>query len=110
MSSLYDCQPAAALMTDFIETMNPIQAGKESVRGKRESGAHTITIDQAKIGGLMVTIVILMVSSFLFTRLESKHQFLRFGPSIVSIRGLLASLYGAGGQFQDQEKDSRGCK
>ena len=47
---------AATLMTDFIETMKPIQTGKEN-NEEKETGVYTITIDQAKIGGLMVTIV-----------------------------------------------------
>ena len=58
-------------MTDFIETMKPIQAGKET-NEEKETGVYTITIDQAKIGGLMVTIVILMIHPSSLLRLEKQ--------------------------------------
>ena len=94
---------AATLMTDFIETMKPIQAGKES-NEEKETGVYTITIDQAKIGGLMVTIVILMISSFLFTQ-AGKASINFFGLVLqFALYGACLLLYGAGGQFQDKEK------
>ena len=94
---------AATLMTDFIETMKPIQAEKES-NEKKETGVYTITIDQAKIGGLMVTIVILMISSFLFTQ-AGKASINFFGLVLqFALYGACLLLYGAGGQFQGQEK------
>ena len=94
---------AATLMTDFIETMKPIQAEKES-NEKKETGVYTITIDQAKIGGLMVTIVILMISSFLFTQ-AGKASINFFGLVLqFALYGACLLLYGAGGQFQDWEK------
>ena len=94
---------AATLMTDFIETMKPIQAEKES-NEKKETGVYTITIDQAKIGGLMMTIVILMISSFLFTQ-AGKASINFFGLVLqFALYGACLLLYGAGGQFQGQEK------
>ena len=96
---------AATLMTDFIETMKPIQAGKET-NEEKETGVYTITIDQAKIGGLMVTIVILMISSFLFTQ-AGKASINFFGLVLqFALYGACLLLYGAGGQFQVQEKEA----
>ena len=92
-------------MTDFIETMKPIQAGKET-NEEKETGVYTITIDQAKIGGLMVTIVILMISSFLFTQ-AGKASINFFGLVLQFVLyGACLLLYGAGGQFQFQEKEA----
>ena len=83
---------AATLMTDFIE--------------EKETGVYTITIDQAKIGGLMVTIVILMISSFLFTQ-AGKASINFFGLVLqFALYGACLLLYGAGGQFQFQEKEA----
>ena len=73
---------AATLMTDFIETMKPIQAGKET------------------------TIVILMISSFLFTQ-AGKASINFFGLVLqFALYGACLLLYGAGGQFQVQEKEA----
>ena len=83
--------------------MKPIQAGKEA-NEKKETGVYTITIDQAKIGGLMVTIVILMISSFLFTQ-AGKASINFFGLVLqFALYGACLLLYGAGGRFHNQEK------
>ena len=52
----------------------------------------------------MVTIVILMISSFLFTQ-AGKASINFFGLVLqFALYGACLLLYGAGGQFQDQDK------
>ena len=84
---------AATLVTDFVENLN--RSTKRTV--------YQISVDQATVIGLLLTIVILMVASFLFT--QSGSQGINFTGLILQFilyAGALL-LYGSGGRV-DTEK------
>ena len=93
---------AATLVTDFVENLQPeIKSDGRNRSTKRT--VYQISVDQATVIGLLLTIVILMVASFLFT--QSGSQGINFTGLILQFvlyAGALL-LYGSGGRV-DTEK------
>ena len=93
---------AATLMTDFVETIKP-----EKNPSEKKGPAFTITIDQAKIGGLMITIIILMISSFLFA--QAGRASVNFFGLILqfALYGVCLLLYGASGKVAPRQEEEQ---
>ena len=93
---------AATLVTDFVENLQPETKSDGRNRSTKRT-VYQISVDQATVIGLLLTIVILMVASFLFT--QSGNQGINFTGLILQFvlyAGALL-LYGSGGRV-DAEK------
>ena len=93
---------AATLVTDFVENLQPETKSDGKNRSTKRT-VYQISVDQATVIGLLLTIVILMVASFLFT--QSGSQGINFTGLILQFilyAGALL-LYGSGGRV-DAEK------
>lgn len=93
---------AATLVTDFVENLQPETKSDGRNRSSKRT-VYQISVDQATVIGLLLTIVILMVASFLFT--QSGSQGINFTGLILQfvLYGGALLLYGSGGRV-DAEK------
>ena len=90
------------LVTDFVENLQPETKSDGKNRSTKRT-VYQISVDQATVIGLLLTIVILMVASFLFTQSGSQGiNFTGLVLQFVLYAGALL-LYGSGGRV-DAEK------
>ena len=88
---------AATLVTDFVENLQPETKSDGKKSGTKRT-VYQISVDQATVIGLLLTIVILMVASFLFTQSGSQGiNFTGLVLQFVLYAGALL-LYGSGGR------------
>ena len=94
---------AATLVTDFVENLQPETKSDGRNRSSKRT-VYQISVDQATVIGLLLTIVILMVASFLFTQSGSQGiNFTGLVLQFVLYAGALL-LYGAGGRVDAHDK------